>query len=216
MENDERDKIARRREIVKISYDLAWKENNDLYKNGNDKGTEYYIFPNQMSDATKIVDIFYNNRDIIVISITKRTKVGMDGLMIQLAYILSTHPDDNFIINYKNVKFITGMSNKSWEDDFKEKVPSCFNKDNIYHHGQLDNCSLTDLKNGLIIIDEIDSGDKEGQRLHTRLRDSGITDINLLKKNNTRLIVVSATMLTQLMDTNQVELKQSLNGWNKL
>ena len=34
MENDERDKIARRREIVKISYDLAWKENNDLYKNG--------------------------------------------------------------------------------------------------------------------------------------------------------------------------------------
>jgi len=118
MENDERDKIARRREIVKISYDLAWKENNDLYKNGDDKGTEYYIFPNQMSDATKIVDIFYNNRDIIVISITKRTKVGMDGLMIQLAYILSTHPDDNFIINYKNVKFITGMSNKSWEDDF--------------------------------------------------------------------------------------------------
>jgi hypothetical protein len=124
----------------------------------------------------------------------------MDGLMIQLAYILSTHPDDDFIINYKNVKFITGMSNKSWEDDFKEKVPSCFNKDNIYHHGQLDNCSLTDLKNGLIIIDEIDSGDKEGQRLHTRLRDSGITDINLLKKNNTRLIVVSATMLTQLKE----------------
>ncbi len=28
------------------------------------------------------------------------------------------------------------MSNISWEDDMKDKIPSCF-KDNVYHHGKL-------------------------------------------------------------------------------
>ena len=73
----------------------------------------------------------------------------MDGLMIEIAKILTTHSDDDFIINYENVRFITGMSNRSWQEDFKDKVPRCFNN-KIFHHGQLQHSNLKNLKNGLI------------------------------------------------------------------
>lgn len=199
MELNEKDIIATRREVVKKAYEFAKEINKELFLSGDDRGTEKYIYDNQILDALNIVNIFNNNNNIIVVSITKRTKVGMDGLMIEIANQFCTHPDDNFVINYNNVRFITGMSNKSWEEDFKKKVPQCFEK-KIYHHGQLDNCDFTNLKNGLIVIDEIDSGDKETQRLHKTLYKAGITDVNKLREKNTKLIVVSATMLTQLKE----------------
>ena len=187
------------RENVFDEYKAAISRNKYMLLKGDDKSTIEYIFPNQKEDATNIVNIFYNNRDIIVVSITKRTKVGMDGLMIEIAKILTTHSDDDFILNYENIRFITGMSNRSWQEDFKDKVPRCFNN-KIFHHGQLHNSNLKNLKNGLIIIDEIDSGDDEFSVLHNTLKEAGITDVNLLKQNNTRLIVVSATMLSQLKE----------------
>lgn len=197
-ENDNTSNIILNREIVQKSYDIAIIKNKKLFKAGNPRGTEKYIFPNQKEDALNIVNIFDADRNIVVVSITKRTKVGMDGLMIEIAKLFCTHSDDNFVIDPNNVRFITGMSNKSWQEDFKEKVPSCF-ENNIFHHGQLHNSNIVK-ENSLIIIDEIDSGDGEWQVLHRTLHDADITNVNLLKQNNTKLIVVSATMLVQLRE----------------
>jgi hypothetical protein len=80
-----------------------------------------------------------------------------------------------------------------------EKAPSCF-KDKIFHHGKLPRAELANMTDALIIIDEIDTGDKENQVLHKMLRDAHILDVKHLEKNNIRIIVISATMIKELHD----------------
>ncbi len=188
--------ISARRETVLKAYEHAKAENHLRYLEGDDKATSEYIYPNQIMDANYIVDAFYRNHRR-VISIAKKTKVGADGLMIEIAKILTTHPDDDFVVNLSNVRIITGMSNKGWETDMIEKAPACF-KDKIFHHGKLSRADLTNMRNGLIIIDEIDTGDKEFQVLHNTLKEAGVLDVRHMEENNNRFVFISATMIREL------------------
>jgi len=190
--------ISARREDVLQAYNSARATNHRLFLEGDDKATSEYIFPNQMEDANNIVDKFYKNKRR-VISIQKKTKVGADGLMIEIAKLLTTHNDDKFVVNPANVRIITGMSNAGWEKDMIDKAPSCF-KDKIFHHGKLKNAKLEQIRNGLTIIDEIDSGDKEFQVLHTTLKEAGVLDVKHMEENNNRFIFISATMIKELYD----------------
>ena len=151
-----------------------------------------------MEDAINIVDKFYKNK-CQVVSIQKKTKVGADGLMIEAAKLLTTHIDDNFVVNPANVRIITGMSNAGWEKDMIDKAPNCF-KDKIFHHGKLSKADLTSMRDGLIIIDEIDTGDKEYQVLHTTLKEAGVLNVNHMKEHNNKFIFISATMIKELYD----------------
>lgn len=198
------DIMIARRESVIIAYNAAKADNHLRFLEGDVKATQEYIFPNQMQDAQNIIDKFYKNNRL-VISIQKKTKVGADGLMIEIAKLLTTHTDDKFVINPANVRIITGMSNAGWEKDMIDKAPMCF-KDNIFHHGKLSKADLM-ITNGLIIIDEIDTGDKEFQVLHKTLKDAGILDVKHMKENNNRVVVISATMIKQLYD---------LKSWGEL
>lgn len=188
------------REIVLNDYQSASKKNEESFITGDIKAGSEYIYDNQKLDAAIITNKFYET-PIRAISIVKRTKVGMDGLMIELAKNMATHPDNNFALHRHNIFFITAMSNLSWEDDMKEKIPTCF-KDNVFHHGKLQRLKskLKKIKNAIVINDEIDSGDKENQKLHIILRESGILDIKYMEENNIRFVFVSATMINELRD----------------
>jgi len=188
------------REIVLCDYQSATKKNKESFITGDVKSGPEYIYENQKLDAAIITNKFYET-PTRVISIVKRTKVGMDGLMIELAKNMTTHPDNSFVLHRHNIFFITAMSNLAWEDDMKEKIPTCF-KDNVFHHGKLQRLKtkLKNIKNAIIINDEIDSGDKEDQKLHDILRESGILDINYMEANNVRFVFVSATMINELRD----------------
>jgi hypothetical protein len=190
--------ISARREEVLQAYNAARAENHRRFLEGDDKATAEYIFPNQIEDANNIVDKFYRNNRRVV-SIQKKTKVGADGLMIEIAKILSTHSDDNFVVNPANVRIITGMSNVGWEKDMIDKAPNCF-KDKIFHHGKLSKSDLLSIRNGLIIIDEIDTGDKEFQVLHKTLHDAGMLDVEKMEEFNIRFVFISATMIKELYE----------------
>ena len=198
---DTADIIASRREEVLGDYNAAVLSNRRRFKENDEKATSEYIFENQIIDANAIVQEFSENNRRVV-SITKKTKVGMDGLMIQIATLMTTHPDDFFVVNPANVRIITGMNNAGWEKDMKEKSPNIF-KDKIFHHGQLRKANLNNLRNALIIIDEIDTGDKEKQVLHDSLYEANLLDMNYVIKNNIRFVVDSATMLKELYDLYQ-------------
>lgn len=193
--------IERSRGIVIDDYNSAAGTNGELFDNGDVKASSEYIFPNQKEDAIKICNKFYENNNIRAISIIKRTKVGMDGLMIEISKNMATHPDDNFVLHRNNIFIITGMSNKSWEEDMKYKMPNCF-KDNVYHHGRLQKIEekLKNIKDAMIIIDEIDNGDKDDQKLHRLLKKSGILTIKYMEEQNIRLVFVSATMINELLE----------------
>lgn len=188
------------REIVLSDYQSATVKNKELFITGDVNASSEYIFDNQKEDGKAICDKFYET-NVRVISIIKRTKVGMDGLIIEVAKNMATHPDNNFALHRDNIFFVTAMSNKTWEDDMKYKMPSCFTE-NVYHHGKLQNLKnkLQNIKNAIIINDEIDTGDKEYQKLHKLLEESGILDMKYMEENNIRFIFVSATMRNELTE----------------
>lgn len=182
--------IAVQREAVKKSYNLKV----DKYKEKYEK----YIYPNQKEDAQNIVHIFTENPDCRAVSIVKKTKVGMDGLMIEVLYSMTCVVPDEFILNKDNIRIITGMSNKKWEEDMDNKIPAIFKKKVVFHHGQLGKANLNGLRNGLIIIDEIDTGNKAKQKLSKILKDNNLFNFHYIKANNIRFIFTSATMLGEL------------------
>jgi hypothetical protein len=54
------------------------------------------------------------------------------------------------------------------------------------------------MRDGLIIIDEIDTGDKEYQVLHTTLKEAGVLDVKHMEEHNNRFVFISATMIKEL------------------
>jgi len=197
--NSSTELMSARREEVLQSYRSAEVTNRRLYLEGDTNATEEYIFSNQREDANNIVDMFYQDRNRRVVSIQKKTKVGADGLMLEVAKLMATHIDDEFVINSKNIRILTGMSNVKWEKDMIQKAPSCF-KDRIFHHGKLSKTEMSNISNALVCIDEVDNGDKEYQRLHTTLKESGILDVRSMIENNNRFVFISATMIRELYD----------------
>lgn len=189
------------REAVLACINASEKDNRRRFLRGDDKASSEYIYDNQREDAAFVVDALYR-RNRRIITVQKRTKVGADGFMIEVAKLVTTHNDDDFIIDPENVRIITGMSNIGWETDMIEKAPSCFKK-NIFHHGKLSKANLTDLQNGLIIIDEIDTGDKVDQVLHKTLKSAGMLDVKYMEENNIRFVIISATIIKQLYDVSQ-------------
>jgi len=199
MEQDEI--LNNSREIVNNDYDSAKRNNYELFLKGNVTASSEYIYRNQREDAHKICNIFLETSKR-VISIVKKTKVGMDGLMIEIAKIMTTHPDKG-CLHRDNIFFLTGMSNKQWEDDMKDKIPACF-KTNVYHHGKLTHLKTKleehNIKDAIFITDEIDSGDKQDQVLHRVLKKSNVLDIKYMEDNNIRFVFVSATMINELRE----------------
>ena len=187
------------RDYVCSSYKTAELLNKKMFLKGDVNATDQYTYPNQKEDAMNIISIFHTNVECRVVSVQKKTKVGADGLMIELATLMSTHPDDGFVIPSDNVRIITGMSNMSWERQLKEKVPGCF-KHHIFHHGQLKKNNMNDIRDALIIIDEIDTGDGEFQKLQSSLIEHNLLNIHEMKKRNIRYVFISATMIRELYD----------------
>jgi|LakMenE01Jun11ns_1017448.scaffolds.fasta_scaffold9958464_5 hypothetical protein len=182
------------REEVWAHFIAAKTTNHRKFLKGDSTATSEYIYENQKEDSQKIIAEFKNGKRVV--SVQKRTKVGADGLMICVAVDMGME-NGNLFTDPENVRIITGMSNCEWEKGMIEKCPTCY-KDKIFHHGQLPKANLKNLKNSLIIIDEIDSGDKENQILHQTLKDSGVLDVKFMTENNIRFIFISATMIREL------------------
>ena len=156
-----------RETFVQASYALAEAENTWRHSVGDDQSTSMYIYPSQKHDAAAIVEAF---RVVPVVSVTKRTKIGMDGLMIEVLYRMA-------LSGYTETRILTGMNNRQWTHDMKAKTPSCF-RDHIYHHGKLHRAPLQNLANAVVLVDEVDTGDKEMQVLHTTLKAARLLDFD--------------------------------------
>ena len=187
------------REEVWAHFIAAETTNRRKFIEGDSNATSEYIYENQKNDSKKIIAEFKKGKRVV--SVQKRTKVGADGLMICVLFDMGME-SGNLFTNPKNVRIITGMSNCEWERGMIEKCPGCF-KDKIFHHGQLSKANLKNLKNALIIIDEIDTGDKEDQVLHKILKDSGVLSVKFMNENNIRFVIISATIIRELYELYQ-------------
>lgn len=182
------------RQRVIANLESAIADNKYAYTQGDPFASAEYIYPNQENDANIIMENFRSDKQVI--SVQKRTKIGADGLMISLCCKM-TSCEDGLIVPIENIYIITGMSNKLWEKSMIDKSPS-FMKSQIFHHGKLGKIDFNKPGPKLIVIDEIDVGDKKKQKLHKLLDSFDLLDLNYLQENNIRMVFISATIIKEL------------------
>jgi hypothetical protein len=193
-------RLAKFRNHAQRCFESAESTNEQAFLEGKAEASEKYVFPNQSDDAKRILMCFFNDRKLRAVIVQKLTKVGALGLIYELLMRLSTHPDDEFVVPYNNLYVLTGMSNSNWQQDITDCAPSCFKK-NMLHRAQfnkIDEETLKNIQNAVIIIDEIDTGDKPDQMLHSLLERTGLMDIEEMLRRNVRFVLISATALKHI------------------
>ena len=181
------------REIVNTDYKCASVRYQEMVLSG--KTIYTYILPNQIEDSIKIMDIFYNQKNIRIMNICNTSNNDMDGLMIEVGKNFSTHQDDKFMIHRDNILIISGTGNVFWENDMKNKIPSCF-KNNVFQQGKLNNLKdkLKTLSNAVIIMNSCNVD----KRLEKLFKDSGLLYANTMIQRNIRFIFGSGKLLDEL------------------
>ena len=166
------------------------------YKRKLGKVSGEYLHPVQISDAIQIANLF-TDQNKLVVSVSKKTQTGSTGAMIALLVEMVCRGK----MTPSNCLILTGANMTSWESMWKEKLPSCFS--NIqYHQGRFHKIkNIASLKNSLIVVDECHFGSEEQQRIHGVL--SPILDVDYLAKNNVRIVMVSATMRSEIQELNR-------------
>ena len=139
--------------------------------------------------AENIRDLF-NNKSIVNCLVYGMTQTGKTGCMTSLIqhYILS------YSIPIEHIYIITGLSDKQWKKDTKNRMPDSINA-RVFHRANLRQTFIKDIlkQNILIIMDEIQIACQEDQTIYKILKKCGFYDLNLLLQNDIKLIQFSAT-----------------------
>jgi hypothetical protein len=106
-------------------------------------------------------------------------------------------------IKPENVFFITGMSDRSWIDQLKERVLPCW-EDNVYHRNTLKNLqeriSSMEKRNILIILDECHFANSKDHTLGKFFSNLSLNDPLYLTLRNIKILQISATPSNTLID----------------
>jgi hypothetical protein len=174
------------REYVADSYRAA--ESKVRLKSNNPRAR--LVFDNQKEAAMKIQCLF--ELGISAVTLLALPQVGKTGVMIQLAFLMATHPDEQLIIGHKNIFIITGMSDKDWLAQTKDNFPNAFI--HIYTRSGFNKLNnLEHVRNALFIIDECHIAVEEKNQLSKALERADLTKAVSLRERNIKLVQVSAT-----------------------
>lgn len=149
-----------------------------------------FIYENQKTCGKTVRNIF-NNKSVINCLVYGMTQTGKTGCMTSLIqyYVLSNN------IPIDNIYIITGLSDKEWKKDTKNRLPESI-ASRVFHRANLLKTFFRDIKekkNSLIIMDEIQIACDEDQTIHKTFKDCGFYDLDFLLKNDIKLIQFSAT-----------------------
>lgn len=179
------DRKARIRERVHASYkDL---ESQIRVDNPQSK----LVYPNQVEAAWEIVELFQYGK--MAVTLLALPQVGKTGVMLEVAYIMTTSNNDDLLINPENVYIISGMNDIDWQKQTTSSFPSALNK-HVYTRSEFNKLStLNSLENGLIIIDECHIAAEARQQMSKKLKGAGFDNPEVLRDKNVRILQVSAT-----------------------
>lgn len=179
------------REIVRAH----WNGKEDVMR----KKGEELVYQNQKEKAIDIYSAFMLG--VSLVTLVTSPQWGKTGVAMYLMYIMTTHNDDSKMTHPDNVFLITGMSDKDWRKQTKERMLDCF-KDRVYHRNDMHKmiAEVANKKDVLIIIDECHYGSEQNQTVHECLRTAGLWDIEKIVENNIKILCISATPGSMLID----------------
>ncbi len=148
------------------------------------------IYPNQ-EDCGKRIKCIFNRQFHVNCLVYGMTQTGKTGSMTALIqhYILS------YNIPIDNIYIITGLSDKEWKKDTKNRMPDAIIS-RVFHRANLSKTFIRDIRekqNSLIIMDEIQIACEENQTIHKTFKECGFYDLDFLLENDVKLIQFSAT-----------------------
>lgn len=157
------------------------------------------IWQNQKECGEQICKEFKNNK-IINVLVYGKTQTGKTGCMTSLIqhFILSNN------IPIDNIYIITGLSDKAWKADTKNRMPDSISG-RVYHRANLNKTFLKDIrgkKNVLVIMDEIQIACEKDQTIYNSLRDCGFYNLEYLLQNDIKLVQFTATPDGHINDIN--------------
>jgi superfamily II DNA or RNA helicase len=172
-----------------------------LYRKKQIKKGSPLVYENQKFASMEVVNHYLEGK--LAITLIAEPGAGKTGTFLEIAYCMCTHPNDDLIIPDENVYIITGMCDVDWAEQTKDNMLQSFEK-NVYHSGQIHKLKqlIKDNKvnDSLIIIDECHIAAEKEHRMGKMLKELGILNVNYLKDNRIRLLVVSATPDDTYMD----------------
>lgn len=148
------------------------------------------LYSNQVDCGKKIKCIF-DNKSHVNCLVYGMPQTGKTGCMIALIqyYILS------FNIPIDNIYIITGLSDKEWKKDTKNRMPKSI-ETRVFHRANLSKKFLEEIrekKNILIIMDEIQIACEENQTIYKTFEECNFYDLDFLLDNDIKLVQFSAT-----------------------
>jgi hypothetical protein len=148
------------------------------------------IFPNQ-EDCGKRIKCIFNSRSHVNCLVYGMTQTGKTGCMTAFIqhYILSNN------IPIDNIYIITGLSDKEWKKDTKNRLPDAINS-RVFHRANLSKKFVEDIrkkKDVLVIMDEIQIACKEDQTIYKTFKECGFYDLDFLFENDIKIVQFSAT-----------------------
>ena len=175
-----------------------------------------YIYDNQKLAALEVTKSFLEQNKKAV-SLIALPQVGKTGTFLYVAYLMTTY-NSNSIIEPENIFIITGMSDKSWEEQTKKDMLPQFKK-NVYHHGKLTtrntyNNNLDNFKSAimkttgrkLLIIDESHHGTQKTQTMDKIICEIfNIKTLIDISKIDCLILSVSATPGITLKDLRKLD-----------
>jgi len=162
------------------------------------------VFPSQKEIGKKIVAAL---KEKTIVTLCAPPQWGKTGVSLFVSYHMCMSLKKKKIIDYRNVFFITGMSDKTWVDQTTERVLPCWRK-NVFHRNTLHRLKtkITEMKeknedrNILLLVDECHIANKK-EHLMSEIMDS--LGKKQLRKRNIKIVQISATPSNALIDADE-------------
>jgi len=175
-----------------MSFKIHWlKEKKKAVKRG-----EQLVYEEQRIVGKQIVELFSEK---VLVTLCAPPQWGKTGVSLYVAYhmcLMRTNPE--------NVFFITGMSDRSWLDQTRERMLPCW-KNNVYHRNTLHKMrdkilEVDKMRDILLIVDECHLANKKDFILGQIFDELSLNDPSRLKLKNIKILQISATPSNALMD----------------
>lgn len=175
-----------------MSFKIEWiKEKKKAEKEGS-----RLVFEDQKIVGKKIVKLFKKK---VLVTLCAPPQWGKTGVSLFVSYHMSLKKT-----NPENVFFITGMSDRSWISQTKERVLPCW-RSNVFHRNTLHKLKekINDMKykkDILIIVDECHIANKRNFILGEIFEDLSFNNPRKMKMKNVKILQISATPSNSLID----------------
>lgn len=164
-----------------------------------------YIYDNQIRTAQKVLDSIRKGfLNILVVGLPQSGKTGIIQAAINLIgeCIIKNVQETILTFPVDNIYVITGLSSIEWVKQTKERFPRSIER-HIFHRNDLNSALIDEIKtkmNVIIFIDECHFASLKGQSVDVFFTQLGKLNQEIMEKNNIRIIQLSATPNSVLID----------------